>query len=58
MADWGYTRLIQPSDEYYVLSPDDIKNYPELKLDGSGTAVIRDYIKSNSSSSYQMVSMG
>ena len=58
VADWGYTRLIQPSDEYYVLSPDDIKNYPELKLDGSGTAVIRDYIKSNSSSSYQMVSMG
>ena len=41
--------------DYYVTSPQDVLNYPELEVVSHGTAILRDYTKRDGSASYQLI---
>lgn len=53
----GYVSYIENPKPYYSLSPNDVKDHPELKWTSSGKAVIKGDVNTDSKASYQMVSM-
>lgn len=52
-----YGGYIDNVSQYYGLSASDIADHPELIACYTGIAVMRDYIKSDGSASYQLISM-